>query len=291
MVSLLGIIILVVIGLAKWLIYTGLLWGMLRVQGLNYNWPGLLGSSFAATALGYIPIVGPYVGWAVLVLCLWKMTHADIAPDVLFTVTIAGALMFCVNLFAIGWLMGNLNVVAPGMAAMRHSPLDEQVDDDDDVADEMPSWSPAPGKPWQTNQLRSAVASSRVANSKPGTQSVTKVIAPVTAKTSVVAVAAAPAATHATPTEPATAAASTPEVQYASASSLPISLKLKGISMNSAQRSALIATGPQIHDMRVGETIMVPIGEKTMKIVCQSIGPSEVVLTADDSRRVRLGFD
>src|SRR5258706_3411534 len=87
-----------VLTLMKWLVYTGLLWGMIKVQKLNYNLLGLFGSSLAATLVEFIPIVGPYLGYVVLVVCLWKCTQADIFPDVLFTVGIAGALMSCVNL-------------------------------------------------------------------------------------------------------------------------------------------------------------------------------------------------
>jgi len=114
-----------VTGLAQWIIYTALLWGMIKVQRLNYNFLGLLGSSLLATALGYIPVVGTYVGWAALVICLWKCTKADIAPDVLFTVAVAGALMFCVNLFAIGWLMGNLHTLSPLLASAHGAEQDE----------------------------------------------------------------------------------------------------------------------------------------------------------------------
>lgn len=121
----LWILVTVVVGLGQWAIYTALLWGMIKVQRLNYNFLGLIGSSALATALGYIPVVGCYIGWAALVICLWKVTRADIAPDILFTVGVAGALMFCVNLFAIGWLMGNLVLLSPALA--------ELADDEDDI--------------------------------------------------------------------------------------------------------------------------------------------------------------
>lgn len=98
-----GIVIVV-----KWLVYTGLLWGMIRVQKLNYNVAGLFASSLVATLVANIPFVGGYLAYAVILLCLWKCTGADIVPDVIFTVCIAGALMFCFNLFAVGALMGKL---------------------------------------------------------------------------------------------------------------------------------------------------------------------------------------
>lgn len=113
-VSIVNIVGVVVLTVAKWLVYTGLLWGMLRIQKLNYNVLGLFGSSLAATLVAFIPYGGSYLSYVVLVLCLWKCTGAEIAPDILFTVGIAGALMFCVNLFVIGSLMGQLR---PDLAA------------------------------------------------------------------------------------------------------------------------------------------------------------------------------
>ena len=128
---------LVVVTAAKWLVYTGLLWGMIKIQKLNYNVWGLFGSSLAATLVAFIPFVGSYLSYAVLVLCLWKCTGADIVPDVVFTVAIAGALMFCVNLWVIGALMGSLR---PDLAAharadkAHHAGADDTTDEDDDGA-------------------------------------------------------------------------------------------------------------------------------------------------------------
>ena len=99
---------LVAVTVAKWLVYTGLLWGMIKIQKLNYNLLGLFGSSLAATLVAFIPYAGSYLSYVVLVICLWKCTGAEIAPDVIFTVGIAGALMFCVNLWVIGALMGDI---------------------------------------------------------------------------------------------------------------------------------------------------------------------------------------
>jgi hypothetical protein len=122
----------------QWLVYTALLWFMIKIQGLNYNLAGLLGSSLLATLIGQIPLIGPILGWAVLVVCLWKCTGADIAPDVLCTVSIAGALMFCFNLFLLGSLMGELR---PDLmvASAQESAIPEE-DEENDEAD-----SPARG--------------------------------------------------------------------------------------------------------------------------------------------------
>ena len=142
---------LAVITTAKWLIYTVLLWGMIKVQKLNYNVLGLLGSSLAYTLVAFIPYAGTYLAYAVLVFCLWKCTGAEIAPDVAFTVGIASALMFCVNLFVIGALMGNLR---PDLSAKARSGPDMLVSaepedaetggDDDDLDPAEPLSEPAP---------------------------------------------------------------------------------------------------------------------------------------------------
>lgn len=128
------------ITVVKWLVYTGLLWFMIRIQKLNYNLPGLFASSLAATLVAMIPFVGGYLAYAVLLLCLWKCTGAEIVPDVVFTVCIAGALMFCFNLFAISALMGKLR---PDLSAdaYGHSPyaLDEVLLDGADSEDEATS--------------------------------------------------------------------------------------------------------------------------------------------------------
>jgi len=124
----------------KWLIFTGLLWIMIKIQKLNYNFFGLLASSAAASLIGLIPYAGPYLAQAVLVFCLWKCTGADIMPDVIFTTSIARALMFCINLWVLGALMGDLR---PDLAAAREldAPAKEMnadaEDDDDDESGEL----------------------------------------------------------------------------------------------------------------------------------------------------------
>jgi hypothetical protein len=169
----LSILVTAVIGLGQWIIYTALLWGMIKIQRMNYNFLGLIGSSLLATALGYIPVVGTYIGWVVLVICLWKCTKADIAPDVLFTVGVAGALMFCVNLFAIGWLMSNLHVVSPLLAAAYGEEsdefeMDDEFDDEESIEEKPAADKPVriAGTPWATNAsnvVRTPVASASAA--------------------------------------------------------------------------------------------------------------------------------
>jgi hypothetical protein len=135
---------LAIVTVAKWLVYTGLLWGMIKIQKLNYNVLGLFGSSLAATLVAFIPYVGSYLSYVVLVLCLWKCTGADIAPDVIFTVGIASALMFCVNLFVIGALMGNIrpDLAANARADSEIVDMSDEMEDSDDELDDAENNSP-----------------------------------------------------------------------------------------------------------------------------------------------------
>ncbi len=106
-------------------ILLGLLWGMIKIQKLDqrfeYNFLGLLGSAALATGLDQILqlTVGRFLGIyfasyittpivvTVLLLCLKKVTQAPYV-DVVFTVAISYALLFGVNLFILGSLMGDL---------------------------------------------------------------------------------------------------------------------------------------------------------------------------------------
>jgi hypothetical protein len=254
------IIILVGIGVAKWLVYTALLWGMIRVQSLNYNWLGLLGSSFLGTGLTYIPVVGPYIGWAVLVLCLWKVTEADIAPDVLFTVTISSALMFCVNLFVIGALMGDL-WLGPGPMEIADA-NDRDWDDEVELVDDGETTNALTPIATETN----FAASRRVAavSQKPKTSSV---MAPISAPAPVAE------AEH-----------------FRSVESLPAKISLKGLAVNSARKTAMISAGNEFHTLGVGDKFSIPTGKGSIVLTCEDITAKAVILALNGSERVKLTF-
>src|SRR5208283_938023 len=92
-------------------ILLGLLWIMIKIQKLNqsvaYKFLGLLGAATLATGLDMVPYAGHGLAVAALLLCVKKVTRAPYI-DVLFTVAISYALMFGVNLFILGSLMGDL---------------------------------------------------------------------------------------------------------------------------------------------------------------------------------------
>jgi hypothetical protein len=108
-------------------VYTLLLWFMMRIQKLNYTVPALFLSSVIATAIGQIPIVGSYASFVVLLVCLRIFTREDVFPDLVFTVAVAGALMFAVNLWLLGALMGDLREFTGGASATALAEETEEV--------------------------------------------------------------------------------------------------------------------------------------------------------------------
>jgi len=91
-----------------WVVYSVVLLVLMKVQGWQVGMIAMLGSTALATALGQIPVVGPFVGTAVLAICIWKASGSDLT-DSIFSVVIAGALMFMFQMFALTALMGNIS--------------------------------------------------------------------------------------------------------------------------------------------------------------------------------------
>lgn len=92
-----------------WVVYSLVLFVLMKLQGWHVSPMALLSSTALATALTRIPMVGPYIGTAVLALCIWKASGSDLTDSV-FSVVIAGALMFAFQIFALTALMGQLNL-------------------------------------------------------------------------------------------------------------------------------------------------------------------------------------
>jgi|SRR6266850_1387479 len=131
------------------------LWIMLKLQKLEYNVPGLFGAAALASALDMIPYVGHYVAVGVLLFTMTKVTRSDYV-DVAFTVFVGYALMFGMNLFLLGALLGDLRP-----SARQHETIDAKIEqeirkpDPDDAiapanAEEKPAAIPAP--PAVTNE-------------------------------------------------------------------------------------------------------------------------------------------
>jgi hypothetical protein len=83
------------------------LWVMVKIQKLQYTVLGLAISASIASGLDLIPFVGHYLALAVLWICLTRVTREDFT-GVVFTAAVSYALVFGMNLFVLGALMGDL---------------------------------------------------------------------------------------------------------------------------------------------------------------------------------------
>ena len=109
------------------------LWIMIKLQKLNYNFLGLLGAAALASAICLIPLpfrISKIISCAVLLLCISKVTQAEFV-DVKFTVGVGYALMFGMNLFLMGSLMGDLR---PSAREAENHRISEETEDEDDTA-------------------------------------------------------------------------------------------------------------------------------------------------------------
>ena len=93
------------------------LWIMIKLQKLNYNFFGLVGSAALSCAIDIL--VSHFLGWSfaalasvpILIFCISKVTRAD-HTDVVFTIAVGYALTFGMDLWLMGMLMGDLRVSA-----------------------------------------------------------------------------------------------------------------------------------------------------------------------------------
>ena len=105
-----GVLLGLVIGMGiYWVVYSLVLLTLMKMQGWHVGPVALLGSTALATVLAQAPLVGPYLGTAVLAFCIWKASGSDLIDSV-FSVVIAGALMFAFQIFALTALMGQLGL-------------------------------------------------------------------------------------------------------------------------------------------------------------------------------------
>jgi hypothetical protein len=78
-------------------VLTALLCGMVKIQKLNFFFPGLLVSAVIACVVDALPHFGHFLAVPALFLCVWKVTGARPLPDVTIAVLIPYLLMFGVN--------------------------------------------------------------------------------------------------------------------------------------------------------------------------------------------------
>ena len=106
-----------------WIVYSIMVVFMVKIQKMHVGVIGVLVSCFFGIAATFVPFVGMYLSFPVVVFCLWRFAGAHAFGDAVFTVVISGALMFCFKLFVLASLMGNLSSNFSGLL-----PPDQVVD-------------------------------------------------------------------------------------------------------------------------------------------------------------------
>jgi hypothetical protein len=253
-------------------IQLGLLWGMIKIQKLDqhttYRFLGLLVAAVLATGLDMIPYAGHYLAVSALLLCIKKTTGAPYV-DVLFTVAISYALMFGVNLFILGSLMGDLRPSA------RNSEEFEIVTQQQEIKKEYPTAiktnlpvpktnPPVPGAPAnpikaaekaapKTNPPASSVPSNTTKPAK-GAAPMTNLPAPSTSTNSV----------SQSPAKPVEALA-----KY---------FVIKGVTRNAAKSAVTIQAGTKIYTIFLGETALMQTPDGPIPVRFKDLGEDWVVL-------------
>jgi hypothetical protein len=105
---------------ARWFIFTGILWGMLRMQSLNYTWPGLIGTTALGSLAYFIPFpfIGPSVAFAVVYLGLKWVTQAE-HTDLMFSIVIGNALMYVAAIWLLAAVLPDFQQVKAGIEARQ----------------------------------------------------------------------------------------------------------------------------------------------------------------------------
>jgi len=109
------------------------LWIMIKLQKLNYKFLGMVGAAALASALEMLPLpffIADFIACTVLLLCMSKVTGAEYV-DVAFTVFVGYALMFGMNLFLLGALLGDLR---PSAIQAENRRIREKMEHKEDTA-------------------------------------------------------------------------------------------------------------------------------------------------------------
>ena len=216
------------------------LWIMIKLQKFDYNVLGLIGSAILASGVDMIPFVGHYLSVSVLLFCIRKVIVADSYTDTLFTVGIGYALMFCMNLFLIASLMGDLRPPVV-KAETRETDRENQP-----TTKTVPAMEPGE---------KSGPASSTT--NQPPFARVTENAAPV------------PAQPDMTANE-----ADAPLL----AMDIVSKFKLKGVSKSASKTLAMINTGTKTETLSRNESIHVETAKGWVAVRCEDVGDNKVVL-------------
>ena len=231
------------------------LWIMIKLQKYDYNVLGLIGSAILASGVDMIPFAGHYLSVSVLLFCIRKVIVADSYTDTLFTVGIGYALMFCMNLFLIASLMGDLR--PPIVKAETR-----ETDGENQPAATTNRASPATAE--------TAPATKAKEKSAPADSSAKTPVASATETISSVPVNA------------------TGNANEASAARLALDsvhkFKLKGISKSASRTLAIINTGTKTETLSRNESIQVETAEGWVAVRCEDVGENKVVLNVEGEK-------
>jgi Tfp pilus assembly protein PilP len=228
---------------------------MVKLQKLDYNVPGLFGAAALASALDMIPYFGHPLSVGALLFCMHKVTRSDYV-DVLFTVFVGYALMFGMNLFLLGTLMGDLRPSArPDEATETKIEEAKEID----AAKEIENVK-------KMEKIR------EIEKAKKGAPE--DAITPTKAKEQAPAAPAPPTKTKEEPVKK----------QITSVAS---KFSLKGLTRNANDSVAMVHTGVKTYTIGMGETISMdtPNGKVSVKLE-QVVNDSSVVLNIGGERTV-----
>lgn len=240
----------------------GTLWGMLRAQDLNYEFPALLGSAAAASACDMIPFVGHPLAVVVLTLCVLKMTQAHFI-DVRFTVAISYAVMFLIQMLVLSALPTPVNAKtrdAKAIQEMLH-PTDNEEADVQAFADGTPSPKTAPKVPI-------APTNATIATNPVSTALSTPTNKPITPET---------VAVKGTVPKPAVPLEKSPQA-------LAKIFSLKGMVSNGQYPMAIIKAGAKTFTLQVGETASLTTADEVLDFSLAEVTQDGAVLKVGDTR-------
>jgi len=99
----------------RWILFTAVIWGLLRIQSLNYRWPGLLLTTALGSVAYFIPVgfIAAAAAFVVVYIGLKMVTQAE-HTDLMFSIVISNAIMYVTSL----WLIA---AVLPDVRRLREA--------------------------------------------------------------------------------------------------------------------------------------------------------------------------
>lgn len=253
-------------------ILLGLLWGMIKIQKLDqhttYRFLWLLGAAALATGLDMIPYAGHYLAVAALLLCIKKTTGVPYV-DVLFTVAISYALMFGVNLFILGSLLGDLRPSARNSEEFEIVAQQQAIKKEHQTAikTNLPAQKanpPAPSVP--TNSTKPAKGAAPRTN-PPAPNAPTNSVKPPEE--------VAPKTNQPAQSAPTNSVSQSPAIPIEALVKLFV---VKGVTRNAAKSAVTIQTRAKIYTVFLGETTLMQTPDGPIPVRFKDLGEDWVVL-------------